>query len=122
MRIAEFGATEVSTSRCFLVEADDGKYWVVRALWHSDMAKRAVNQFVAGTLAAEYGLNAPRVELIALLFRLEPVRKALDGTYQAWHSNNPEDFERNMKEAVEESRKALTALSKIMGDGTGGKT
>jgi len=65
-RFIEFVAEEISTSRCFEVEADDGEHWVVRAPWNSEMAKRAVNQFVAGTLATEYGLNAPRVELIDL--------------------------------------------------------
>lgn len=101
----DFIAPEIASSRCFKVEADDGRHWVVRVLWDTHWSKRLFNQYIAGVLGQEYGLCTPEVTLINLQRILPDLKtrglavastvgvatRYLDGISNILHPNHPYD-------------------------------
>ena len=56
----------IGSSKCFKVIADDDNVWVVKARIIEKNAKRLFNEYIAGTLAKEFGLSSPKVDLIKI--------------------------------------------------------
>jgi hypothetical protein len=72
---------ENSTSKSFLAKCSDSRYWVIRSKKKDKNSKRLFSEYIAGTLAENFGINHPKVKLVKIPSKIVSILNGYDNIF-----------------------------------------
>ena len=72
---------EKSTANSFLAKCSDSRYWVIRCKKKDKNSKRLFSEYIAGSLAENFGISHPEVRLVKIPYEIMRLLNGFDNIF-----------------------------------------